>query len=365
MTPVNFAVAAPATYSISGTVTSGGLAMSGVTMTLSGASTGTTTTDAAGAYAFTGLANGSYTVTPTKVGSTFVPASTNVTVAGANVTPVNFVASVAATYNISGTVTSGGLAMSGVTMTLSGASTGTVTTDAAGAYAFTGLANGAYTITPSKAGSTFVPASTNVTVAGANVTPVNFAASVAATYNISGTVTSGGTALAGVTMSLSGAAVATTTTDAVGNYVFTGLANGAYLVTPSMAGYSFTPIKTAVTIAAADATLINFDGTLPLPGGTLDPTTIPKYVTPLVIPPVMKTTGVANTYDIAVRQFKQQILPGGIWNTINGRTDAFLPTTVWSYGPRRTQCRQAGLRLQPTRSSTIHHTRLSRHPIRQ
>jgi spore coat protein A len=70
-----------------------------------------------------------------------------------------------------------------------------------------------------------------------------------------------------------------------------------------------------------------------LPGGTLDPTTIPKYVTPLVIPPVMHNTGMAHDYDIAVRQFKQQILPGGIWNTINGRTDAFPPTTVWSYGP--------------------------------
>ena len=71
----------------------------------------------------------------------------------------------------------------------------------------------------------------------------------------------------------------------------------------------------------------------PLPGGTLDPLTIPKYVTPLVIPPVMNNTGTANDYDIAVRQFQQQILPGGIWNTINGRADAFPPTTVWSYGP--------------------------------
>jgi spore coat protein A len=71
----------------------------------------------------------------------------------------------------------------------------------------------------------------------------------------------------------------------------------------------------------------------PLPGGTLDPLTIPKYVTPLVIPPVMNSTGTANDYDIAVRQFQQQILPGGIWNTINGRADAFPPTTVWSYGP--------------------------------
>ena len=80
-----------------------------------------------------------------------------------------------------------------------------------------------------------------------------------------------------------------------------------------------------LTLATAQA--------VPLPGGTLDPLTIPKYVTPLVIPPVMKNTGKADDYDIAVRQFKQQILPGGIWNTLNGRADAFPPTQVWSYGP--------------------------------
>lgn len=81
----------------------------------------------------------------------------------------------------------------------------------------------------------------------------------------------------------------------------------------------------ALTLATAQA--------VPLPGGTLDPLTIPKYVTPLVIPPVMNNTGAANDYDIAVRQFKQQILPGGIWNTLNGRADAFPATKVWSYGP--------------------------------
>ena len=48
----------------------------------------------------------------------------------------------------------------------------------------------------------------------------------------------------------------------------------------------------------------------PLPGGTLNPLDIPKYVTPLVIPPVMNNSGTANDYDIAVRQFQQQILPG-------------------------------------------------------
>ena len=73
----------------------------------------------------------------------------------------------------------------------------------------------------------------------------------------------------------------------------------------------------------------------PVAGGTLDPLTIPKFVTPLVIPPVMNKAPNATTddYDIAVRQFQQQILPGGIWNTLNERSDAFPPTTVWSYGP--------------------------------
>lgn len=69
----------------------------------------------------------------------------------------------------------------------------------------------------------------------------------------------------------------------------------------------------------------------PLPGGTLDPLSIPKYVTNLVIPPVMKESKMGmgkdeedstDNYKIAVRQFKQQILPTG------------LPaTTVWGYGP--------------------------------
>jgi FtsP/CotA-like multicopper oxidase with cupredoxin domain len=65
----------------------------------------------------------------------------------------------------------------------------------------------------------------------------------------------------------------------------------------------------------------------------LDPVTIPKYEIPLVIPPVMNNTGTADTYDIAVREFKQQILPGGIWDTVNGTSYGYPATKVWSYGP--------------------------------
>lgn len=99
--------------------------------------------------------------------------------------------------------------------------------------------------------------------------------------------------------------------------------------------------KTMVTLVIALSLLIqgNMQGASaePVPGGTLDPLSIPKYVTPLVIPPVMPKSTVqpgapAADYNIAVRQFKQQILPGGIWNSVNGRSDSFGATTVWSYG---------------------------------
>ena len=74
----------------------------------------------------------------------------------------------------------------------------------------------------------------------------------------------------------------------------------------------------------------------PVPGGTLPPGDIPKYQTPMLIPPAMPRAGkVKQTmgknvdyYEIAVRQFPQQILPPDI----PGHPD--MPrTTVWGYGP--------------------------------
>ncbi|GAA1760322.1 multicopper oxidase family protein [Agromyces humatus] len=65
-------------------------------------------------------------------------------------------------------------------------------------------------------------------------------------------------------------------------------------------------------------------------GGTLSPGDVPRFQTPLLIPPVMPRARTAkarggkpiDVYEISVRQFAQQILPAG------------LPaTTVWGYGP--------------------------------
>jgi serine protease len=78
----------PTTYSITGTITtSTGTALSGVTVSRGSA---TTTTNSAGVYTFTGLANGTYTITPSLSGYTFSPSSRSVTVSGANVSGQNF-----------------------------------------------------------------------------------------------------------------------------------------------------------------------------------------------------------------------------------------------------------------------------------
>ena len=245
--------AGPVTYLISGKVS--GAIQQGVTITLSkaGAANKTTTTAADGSYSFTGLVNGSYTVTPSKTGFTFSPVSEPVTIDGANETAVDFT-SAGVTYSISGTVS--GAVQQGVTMTLTGAANTQTTTASDGTYSFTGLANGGYTVTPSLAGFTFAPTSKPITISNANSTGNNFTATAVVTYLISGTVS--GAVQQGVTMHLTGTANATTITAADGTYSFTGLANGGYTVTPSLTGYAFTPPSIQKNINGSSITAVNF-----------------------------------------------------------------------------------------------------------
>jgi spore coat protein A len=86
-----------------------------------------------------------------------------------------------------------------------------------------------------------------------------------------------------------------------------------------------------------------------LPGGTQDPLSIPKFQTPLLIPPVMPTAGTkrmpggknADYYEISVKQFTQQILPAG-----------YPATTVWGYGAIASSSKR-GLLLHNAPSLTI------------
>jgi len=233
-------------FEISGTIT--GPAIAGVTLTLSDGGSGTTTTDAGGAYHFSGLPNANYVVTPSLAGGyVFTPASRSVAVNGADMTGQDFTETGA--WTISGAVS--GVVTSGVTMTLGGTASGTTTTGTGGTYAFTGLTDGNYSVTPSEALIVFTPPSTSLTLSGASSAGVNFS-SAFQTFTISGTIS--GTVATGVTVRLSGAATATVTSGVGGGYSFSGLLPGSYTVTPSVAGSSFAPPSTDVTVVAADVT---------------------------------------------------------------------------------------------------------------
>jgi len=251
------------TYTISGKV-SGDVA-SGVTITLAGTSSGSALTDTGGNYSFGGLASGSYTLTALKTGYTFSPTTISVTVNNANLTGQNFTATAITTptYTISGKVS--GDVVSGVTITLTGTGSSSVTTDSSGNYSFSGAANGSYTITPSRSGYTFSPASIGIMVNNANVTGKNFTATAntTSTYIIAGTVS--GDVKAGVTINLSGAKVASTTTDAVGNYSFSGITNGIHTITPSKTGYTFSPASISVSVYNANILGQNFISTTSTP----------------------------------------------------------------------------------------------------
>ena len=86
-----------------------------------------------------------------------------------------------------------------------------------------------------------------------------------------------------------------------------------------------------------------------IPGGTLDPNLVPKFQTPMLVPPVMPRAGKlvqrggknVDYYEISMKQIRQQILPAG------------LPqTTVWGYGAIASNSNR-GLLLHNAPSLTI------------
>jgi len=332
------------TYSISGNA--------GATSATITAGSFNATSDSSSNYSIGGLAAGSYTVTPSKSGCSFSPSSASVTITSANVTGINFTATCTApTFTISGSA-----GTSGATVT---AGSSSATSDASNNYSMSGFVAGTYTVTPSKTGCTFSPASQSVTISSANVT-ANFTATcgtgdtqltsgvavsgqsvalgawkyyyitvpsgatnltfattaatadvdiytqfnakptssayicrpytssgnetcsatnpaagtwwvgvngyAAGSFTITGTVTvstptysiSGSAGTSGATVSIGSASA---TSDGANNYTINGVANGTYTVTPSKSGCTFSPASLSVTVSSANVTGQNFTAT--------------------------------------------------------------------------------------------------------
>jgi spore coat protein A, manganese oxidase len=117
---------------------------------------------------------------------------------------------------------------------------------------------------------------------------------------------------------------------------------------------SFLKLTGATTIAWYVATQTGWmeRAIAQIPGGTLNPNDVTKYVTPLLIPPVMPRAATitmpggkpGDYYEISMKQFSQQILPAG------------LPkTTVWGYGAVKSASSR-GLLIHNAPSLTIEST---------
>ncbi len=253
------------TGSIAGSVDVGTTGLSEVTVYLDTNNDGSLdngessmTTSSAGAYDFTGLAAGSYTVRqvlPSGYTQTTPSGNAGLSItltAGQTASGENFVdAAPVATGSIAGTVDVGTTGLSGVTVYLDTNKNGALdsgepstTTSSAGAYDFTGLAAGAYTVRQVlSSGYTQTSPSGNaglsVTLtAGQSSTNDNFVdAAPVGTGSIAGTVKAGSTGLSGITVYLDNNndktlddGEASTVSTSTGAYSFTGLSAGAYIV---------------------------------------------------------------------------------------------------------------------------------------
>jgi hypothetical protein len=239
-------------YSISGSLSALG---GGGTVALAGAASSMTTSDSSGNYSFSGLNNGSYTVTPGKGGVTFTPPSQTVVLNGISATAVNFTAALQ-TWSLSGNlspVSSG----SGASLTLGGASSSNATADTSGNYSFAGLTNGTYSVTPSKVGYTFSPTAQAALINNANLAGVNFTVSVVPPPAVSVSISPASTSLlVGGTQQFTATVTGTSNTSVTWSATAGTISSGGRYTAPSTAGtYTVRATSVADPTKSAPATV--------------------------------------------------------------------------------------------------------------
>ena len=244
----------------------------GVTVTLSGehAMGETMETGMDGGFAFTGLRAGTYTVTisdfPEDV--SFETVSVEVEVDVGEVGQADFTGHYIRTSAVEGQVIIEGEGLAGVTVTLNGGpadESHTMMTDADGMYRFEDLRPGDYTVSISDFDTRdyeFAATSQDVSVDLDETGTVSFTGVLLRTSGISGRVSVEGMGLGDIEVTLSGAADASTMTDAGGQYAFAGLAAGDYTVTIAVASdaYVFDAMSMDRTVGDDESAIVNFDG---------------------------------------------------------------------------------------------------------
>src|SRR5436309_2004205 len=254
-------------FSLSGTITptTGG---NGATVALSGPASASATGDSSGNYTFAGLANGTYTITPSHASFTFTPASQSMVINGANVTAATFTANAAAVGPTITTQPANQTVTAGQTATFAVVAGGTAPLSyqwQKNGASIAGATSASYT-TPATAtsdsGSAFAVVVTNTagTVTSSTATLTVSAAAVAPTITtqpVNQTVTAGQTA----TFAVVASGTATLNYQWQKNSVNIGGATGASYTTPatttSDSGSTFRVVvpHTAELVTSTTATL--------------------------------------------------------------------------------------------------------------
>jgi hypothetical protein len=253
-------------YAVSGRVTTGANdePLGGVSVTLSGAQAGTTTTDAGGNYTFANVgAGGAYVISVAKTGYGFTPVSRTISVLEGE--RAEHFRGTLERYEIEGRVVNiNNYGLGGIKVRVTGGATGETETDPEGYFKFAGLeALASYTVTPTLRFHTTEPvAQTFASLTGRQL--VSFIARLDS-HSIGGRVTDGANnAMSGVSVTLTDAQQRQTlkTTDASGNYSFPNLPAGSnYTVTASRAHHTFSPADLVFNSLGANQTA-NFTGAL-------------------------------------------------------------------------------------------------------
>lgn len=269
--------ASDTTYTISGTVTGDGgrVGIDGVTVTFfDGVSGHTEVTSGGGLYSYTVPENWTGTVTPILAGYAFTPEFAAISPVTSNVTR-DFMGSVAL-LTIAGMVTDGSFnPIAGITVRLS--TGGDDVTGGGGTYSFEVPYGWSGSITPSTGGAggwAFEPRRRTYNNLTASQAAQNFMGTRRNTrYTISGIVTANGVGLEGVVLNgLPGPP----TTDISGNYSAEVTYGYSDTVTPSLAGYIFSPASLTYTDVTSNQTNQNYSalsgnpvisGAVTTPGG--------------------------------------------------------------------------------------------------
>jgi hypothetical protein len=87
------------------------------------------------------------------------------------------------TFHLAGNISPQSIG-NGTTVTLSGPASASTTGTSSGSYIFSGLANGTYTVTPSRSGYIFSPSVQSVSINGSDLSGIDFTASQQSTYSV-------------------------------------------------------------------------------------------------------------------------------------------------------------------------------------